>query len=121
MASLRAKYKGRADIAPSKDSPVMSEPPSRSSRRRSIIVRRLRTSSINDGHHKKCDVMVAAVVMLRVLTHQKGIGKNRRRAPPAREVSQYQRTLLPNLAGLVLQWPVQPPLDSCLLIEHHKG
>jgi hypothetical protein len=31
MASLRAKYKGRADIAPSKDAPVMSEPPSRTS------------------------------------------------------------------------------------------
>jgi hypothetical protein len=31
MASLRAKYKGRADIAPSKDAPVMSEPPARTS------------------------------------------------------------------------------------------
>ncbi len=29
MAALRKKYQGRADIAPSKDAPVMSEPPSR--------------------------------------------------------------------------------------------
>ena len=49
------------------------------------------------------------------------LGRGDGGVPPAREVSQYQRTLLPNLAGLVRQWPVQPPLDSCLLIEHHKG
>jgi hypothetical protein len=29
MAALRKKYQGRADIAPSKDAPVMAEPPSR--------------------------------------------------------------------------------------------
>jgi hypothetical protein len=31
MAAMRKRYQGRADIAPSKDAPVMAEPPARSS------------------------------------------------------------------------------------------